>query len=273
MFLADTLIVSYVLSSLPRVVAWGSTPVPWCSGPHLASGVRPWLPQLLPSVEDLFGCRVSIHEGGMVSTMASRKRSNNKGPGSDFGSLLKNPKKPSNSGPTQSQKVAAQVWNRLNPPVPSNVQQGAVGNWRSTIVKGAQTILNNQARNIAQGVGDEAFDISVGRITSKPLNLGNQIKGTRSTIYTPQGSFSGSGSFLQTPARTVEQAMGSVKGQITRAAKDAARMESAANVGARLGLQKGAKAGLAAGGAAGGLAGYQLGKTKGKNKGSSKSKK
>lgn len=47
---------------------------PGVLGPHLARGVRPWLPQLLPSVEDLFGCRVSIHEGGIVSNMASRKK-------------------------------------------------------------------------------------------------------------------------------------------------------------------------------------------------------
>ena len=47
---------------------------PGVLGPHLARGVRPWVPQLLPSVEDLFGCGSSIHEGGMVSNMASRKK-------------------------------------------------------------------------------------------------------------------------------------------------------------------------------------------------------
>lgn len=48
---------------------------PGVLGPHLARGVRPWLPQLLPSVEGLLGCRVSIHDAVSVSNMASRKKS------------------------------------------------------------------------------------------------------------------------------------------------------------------------------------------------------
>lgn len=46
---------------------------PGVLGPHRASGVRPWLPQLLPSVEDLFGCGSSVADGGMVSNMATKK--------------------------------------------------------------------------------------------------------------------------------------------------------------------------------------------------------
>ena len=36
---------------------------PGVPGPHRANGVRPCMPQLLPSVEDLFGCRWSVADG------------------------------------------------------------------------------------------------------------------------------------------------------------------------------------------------------------------
>jgi hypothetical protein len=189
--------------------------------------------------------------------VATKKRSSNKGPGSDFGSLGKM-KQPSNKGQTKSQKVAAQVWNRLNPPVPSNVQQGAAGNWRAAVGKAASNFIRPTVRAIGNQLGDDAFEGMVRNITNKPFNMGNKIKGTRSTIYTPEGAFQGKGAFLQTPARTPEQIAGTIKGQITKAEKEAAKIAAAGRQGAATGAKIYGTAGLIGGAAGGSAITYQI---------------
>ena len=124
-------------------------------------------------------------------------------------------------------------------------------------------VLTKPAAKIANQVGDAAFDIAVGSIKRGPVNLGGVIKNTKSTIYTPAGSFSGKGSFLVTPTRTLSQAAGIIRGQITKAEKEANKIASAANVAAKMGIKKGLKVGGAAAGAVGSLFGYQVGKSEG----------
>ena len=123
--------------------------------------------------------------------------------------------------------------------------------------------LTKPAAKIANQIGDAAFDIAVGSIKRGPVNLGGVVKNTKSTIFTPAGSFSGKGSFLVTPTRTAAQAAGIIKGQITKAEKEANKIAAAANVAAKMGIKKGAKAAGAAAGAIGSLFGYQVGKSEG----------
>ena len=189
--------------------------------------------------------------------MATKKRSSNKGPGSDFGGLGKL-KPPSNKGKTKSQETAAKVWNRLNPPVPSNVQQGAVGNWKTALGKAATNFIRPTASAIGNQLGDDAFENMVRNITNKPFNMGNKIKGTRSTIYTPEGAFQGKGAFLQTPARTPEQIAGTIKSQITKAEKEAARIAAAGKQGAMTGAKIYGTAGAIGGAAGGSVITYQV---------------
>ena len=124
-------------------------------------------------------------------------------------------------------------------------------------------VLTKPAAKIANQIGDAAFDIAVGSIKRGPANLGGVIKNTKSTIFTPAGSFSGSGSFLVTPRRTAAQAAGIIRGQITKAEKEANKIAAAANVAAKMGIKKGAKVAGAAAGAVGSLFGYQVGKSEG----------
>ena len=216
------------------------------------------MPRLLRSGEGLLSCWwVSVADVLGFATMARRPNSREADNRARAGRQGR-----TNGKPSTGQQVSSFLFGPSDP----RISQSGVGGYRNAIIKAAQAAINKNAREIGRGIGDDAFEAAVSNIANKPLNMGNKIKGTRSTIYTSQGAFPGKGSFLQSPARTPEQALGVVKGQVTRAAKEANKSQVAATVGAKAGIKKGGKAGLAAGLATGGAAGFKLGQRAEKNK-------
>ena len=133
---------------------------------------------------------------------------------------------------------------------------------QSGVRSAVNKVVTQPSNRIGRAMADSAFDASMNRISKMPLNPGNQIKGTRGTVVTPGGVSEGTSTFRVTPSRTTSQMEGTIKGQVTRASKEASKIGAYSSLAAKTGI----KIGGAGGAGAGALVGYLIGSNKDKKK-------
>ena len=131
---------------------------------------------------------------------------------------------------------------------------------QSGVRSAVNKVVTQPSNRIGRAMAENAFEVSLNRISQMPLNPGNQIKGTRATVVTPAGVSEGASTFRVTPSRTTSQMEGTIKGQVTRASKEASKIGAYSSFAAKQGLKKGLVVGGVTVGSSAGVLGYLLGK-------------
>jgi hypothetical protein len=126
--------------------------------------------------------------------------------------------------------------------------------------------VNNTAIGIGINAAEDYMGNAIANLASKMPNVGGNIKNVAGTVFTEVGSFPGKETFLQTPARTIEQMAGTLQGQITKAENQATKIAGYVAGGAKTGIKTGAAVGGAIAGGAGTVVGYLVGSNKNKKK-------